>query len=395
MLSSSQANLASSSKNSSRKRKRRLRNRSVSILTSNSADLSSSFNNNNLNLQLETVKSAAIKLLDNSFIDSYREPLTSSIKINNQNSPSIKNSQALNRDINDVKNQKELQNLTAPSSSSSGNLSQPDLQSTNQNLASFQVNREEIFSDHAIIDAFNAAVVEFKSYQSELINSSNPISLPQSRHQRRQISALYYGQPPQPMSTANKKPSLFSVISPTSTNEKETKTSSSPDITAPRANSVCSSLDIDEYNELFGEMLSTEPLNEIEKLKRIQSDQPNQFMNEEDDQSMDVGSDSSSGVEDQQSNPIRTAITDPALLHPHPLPDPPITQQLTAAQKVLLSNALNAQYWAGYHVALFNRSIGSGMDLNICNKPSSTSIADASTSQNGNQNLHHTQFETT
>ncbi|PLW32074.1 hypothetical protein PCANC_10675 [Puccinia coronata f. sp. avenae] len=290
------------SKNASRKQKRR-RTRSSSIFTSTSAD------STRANEELATAKAAAMKLLDQPFEQQLKlQPLLDQAA----SLPASPKSKKIRfADVTTIKIVEEEDQVIhrpsppAPPPISKSAIPQQQLHascqhhptlhphavlshtqdspppiiasSTRKNNTSslpqptgshhhqqdtFQVCREEIFADTAIVDAFQAAMNEFLFDCFATSARSGAIRLPQSHTEERRTAALYYGKPPPGPSSKSKKPALKTIFLPRPTAASFTDIQPIPDgpnesgvDTGPRqvTSPVDSDLDMDEYWDMVQE----------------------------------------------------------------------------------------------------------------------------------------------
>lgn len=355
----------------SRKQRRR-RARSSSVFTSTSTDTIS-----RADQELETAKAAALKLLNHTpdhqpeLIDDQSdcrpkpkrarfEVIITTIAEEDQieRAPDRSNPPELRPIESSVHEPKPIDcshpsSQLAPPTQPAVSMTPPDPSPSTSKIQVedfFQVSREEIFAETAIVDAFQAALNEFQSSCHQQLGLPDSISLPQSRSEQRRISALYYGQPPAHPTVKAKKPPSSTLFLPPIINSTSSSSSAGSD------------LDMDEYWDMVGGQPDSEPVTDLQEptrdLENVTREENSPVVR--DDRScsdMSSGSTSSSNSSDQlQFNSTTTLTTNPTpALSPAPLIVPEI---LTEAQKLLLSNALSAQYWAGYHTALFNHSIG-------------------------------------
>ena len=124
----------------------------------------------------------------------------------------------------------------------------------------FHVSREEIFAESALVDAFQAAMNEFKfHFFDDKSQSSGPIRLPQSQSEQRRIAALYYGKPPPRTTTRSKKPPLHTIflprliVAPSEPLTSEENATQTMTLSTGQTSPVVSDLDMDEYWDMVDE----------------------------------------------------------------------------------------------------------------------------------------------
>ncbi|KAH9465787.1 hypothetical protein Pst134EA_013652 [Puccinia striiformis f. sp. tritici] len=262
---------SSSSKKANRKLKRR-HARSSSVFTTTSSESTRVQDE-----ELATAKAAAIKLLDQSSEEIILEefiapPLAKRIRI--EHVPTIVEEEtilpelinytttaaAAQTELNPSRQALVSSNVPAaqkpvlPGVSKSvapiASQSSSSSDKTAQKQDSFQVSREEIFAETAFVDAFRAAIDEFRFCCHEKSRAIPPTRLPQSHSEKRRTAALYYGKPPARTTTKNKKPPLqtiflpFLIVAPA---ESLSTTEAKDTQPVRHASPVISDLDMDEY----------------------------------------------------------------------------------------------------------------------------------------------------
>ncbi|CAH7687938.1 hypothetical protein BY996DRAFT_7044597 [Phakopsora pachyrhizi] len=405
------------SKSSKRKRRRR----SVSVFTTASVDSLQCRRNDELDAVKTATLKLLDTAYEDEIIVLQADPLPPSIEvINKSENPKLDFQKTMDTSINESHDVDEAKNLIQSSSNShldqcktSVQLSDPSCKASSSQIHKsqdngFQVSREEVFCDDAISKAFNAFMAEFQAFNQNVENCQASSQLPRSKAEKRKISALYYGMPPPPPPHRNKKsrPRIFlSPLVPIANNLKETKKP-----TPRQASSSESDLDLEEYREMFG--LSS-PLNDSDEdlqesddhevngqsihdsLKKTgtTSELPQNIPVETDQESsQDMICSSSSQLSDKEKNSPKSSYSITQATKPlGASPDvespkvkdfcngttcdsstsasnltkiaskktsPSTEDYLTPSQKLHLSNAMRAQYWAGYYTGIFNQSIG-------------------------------------
>ncbi|POW00903.1 hypothetical protein PSTT_12815 [Puccinia striiformis] len=286
---------SSSSKKASRKLKRR-QARSSSVFTTTSSESTRVQDE-----ELATAKAAAIKLLDQSSEEIILEefispPLAKRIRI--EHVPTIVEEETIlpeliNYSTTAAAAQTELNPSPQALVSSNASAAQKQIlpgvsksvapissQSTStsdkpaQKQDSFQVSREEIFAETALVDAFRAAIDEFKFCCYEKSQAIPPTRLPRSHSEKRRTAALYYGKPPAPTTTKNKKPPLqtiflpFLIVAPA---ESLSTTEAKDTQPVRHASPVISDLDMDEYWDMVEGILKRSFVEEIQTLVNLVS----------------------------------------------------------------------------------------------------------------------------
>lgn len=264
---------------------------------------------------------------------------------------------------------------------------QPTSDSYEDKGESFEVKVRDIFAKNAIVNAFQATLTEFCFYhrgRGASTDTSDSL-LPLTESQRRSTSLLYYGTPrPTPPASvrkkkASKRPKLETVI-PNPRRSSEVTIS----VFAPRpASPVLSDLDMEEYLEMFGDLAppekqelrntgSTSGKETVEASSSIAMQSTihaksalDATTRDDEEEEMIISQDSSKAnspipFNDSTLSSSSTTRTTPVPPHP-PISEPTSNPSLESSiqlQKESLTNALNAQYWAGYYTAMYHRSVG-------------------------------------
>ncbi|KAA1066766.1 hypothetical protein PGT21_024345 [Puccinia graminis f. sp. tritici] len=260
----------------SRKQKRR-KARSSSVFTATSNESSRA------DEELATAKAAAIRLLDQAFDvpalleESIPTPKPKRIRfedvptiLEEQSIPSqsSERSTALSPKIHQKLNTSLVPSnisvthkttLSKASSDAKPVTPQSELNSSStvQTQDTFQVSREEIFAETALVDAFQAAMDEFKFCCFNQSHSSATIRLPQSHSEQRRTAALYYGKPPPRPTTKSKKPPLHTIFLPrlivAPTDATTSEENGTPNGAVRQTSPVISDLDMDDYWDMVEE----------------------------------------------------------------------------------------------------------------------------------------------
>ncbi|EGG12995.1 uncharacterized protein MELLADRAFT_87104 [Melampsora larici-populina 98AG31] len=251
----------------------------------------------------------------------------------------------------------------------------------------FEVKLRDIFAKNAIVNAFQATLNEFRYYHRNrgVSSEASESLLPLTESQRRSTSLLYYGTPrPTPPASfrkkkASKRPKLETFVPNSRTSSENTLPVSAPRQPSP----VLSDLDMEEYLEMFGDFIPPEVLNQKNTINTSEKESVEASSSsavkvtttpittlegttkEDEEEEMMISQNSS-----KANSPIpfnhstlsssSTTRTTPVPAHPSIIETPinPSLESSLELQKQSLTNALNAQYWAGYYTAIYHQSVG-------------------------------------
>ncbi|KAH9819054.1 hypothetical protein DFH28DRAFT_957494 [Melampsora americana] len=253
----------------------------------------------------------------------------------------------------------------------------------------FEVKVRDIFARNAIVNAFQATLNEFRYYHCDRVtlNTTSESLLPLTESQRRSTSLLYYGTPrPTPPASvrkkkASKKPKLDTFVPNPRTSSELTIPVSAPRQASP----VLSDLDMEEYLEMFGDFAPSEVLEPRNSSNESRKDMvelssssssavkptttsmtiPEEKAKDNEEEEMMISEDSSKANSPIPFNNSTLSSSSTTRTTPVPAQAPiletsinPNLESSIQLQKDSLTNALNAQYWAGYYTALYHRSVG-------------------------------------
>ncbi|KAG0146514.1 hypothetical protein CROQUDRAFT_722847 [Cronartium quercuum f. sp. fusiforme G11] len=259
---------------------------------------------------------------------------------------------------------------------------EPALKVYEDNGQTFITKAKDIFAENSIIDAFQASLTEFHFYHRDRVASAKSAwsVVPLTELERRSASSLYYGTPPPVLrkKQASARPKLGPFLPPLRTSSEATLVPAS----APRqASPIFSDLDMEEYIEMFGDLAPPAAIPQSSTIVVSDNEEAGLCATKEsttplrktsvdldsgqtEDREMSISRDTSPSpspipfIESTLSTTASTTRTTPV---PHSLPNveasPSAALASSLSQTQLLTNALNAQYWAGYYTALYHKSI--------------------------------------
>lgn len=184
----------------------------------------------------------------------------------------------------------------------------------------------------------------------------------------------YYGvSPPAPAfrkKSSSNRPKLETLVALTRTSSPPKSTT----VITRAASPACSDLDLDEYIEMFGDICTAttpppEPAHELThhttgslasglSITTLPTPSVLNHVRQDEDEEMSIGQGTSPSpspapfVESMLSTSSTTRTT------PVPQSQTSYIQPPSQGTSESLTNALNAQYWAGYYTALYHRSVG-------------------------------------